>query len=78
MAYEKVAGRLGVERGDVLAAVVASTIGNVHRDQKKQRSPYPLGDFMPQWEPRRTSWTDDYAFAKAMAAAGLGKFDERG
>lgn len=40
----------GVERGDLQAGIVASTIANVHRDSKKQKKPFEPQDFMPDFE----------------------------
>jgi len=40
----------GNERADYHAAMVVSTLANIHRDPKTQRQPYQPGDFMPQFE----------------------------
>jgi hypothetical protein len=47
LAYERIAGPLGPERGDVQAAVIASTIANVNRG--KRGKIFKPKDFMPQW-----------------------------
>jgi len=47
-AYERVAGPLGPERLDILAAIIASTIANANRT-KKGKALKPA-DFMPDWE----------------------------
>lgn len=51
----------GVERGDVQAGIVASTIANVNRDRKKRAKPYTPNDFMPKFDEawqrsREPSW----------------------
>ncbi|MGH7341914.1 MAG: phage tail assembly protein T [Candidatus Rokuibacteriota bacterium] len=47
-AYERIAGPLGAERGDVQAAIVASTIANVNRGKKSRR--FMPKDFIPRWD----------------------------
>jgi hypothetical protein len=48
MAYERVAGPLGGLRTDVGAAIVASTLANIHRDKRARA--YKLADFLPEWQ----------------------------
>lgn len=38
---------LGEERGDLRAAIVASTLANVNRDSRKRPRPYKPEEFMP-------------------------------
>jgi len=40
----------GTEPEDLRAGIIASTIANVNRDQKKQRKPFTPKDFMPVWD----------------------------
>ena len=40
---------IGDRRGDLQAAIIASTIANVHRDEKKKDDPFQFKDFMPQF-----------------------------
>lgn len=42
-------GPPGEARADWRAGLIASTIANVNRDQKKRREPFGPGDFMPRW-----------------------------
>ena len=64
----------GDVRGDLHAAIVASTIANVNRDTSKQRDPFSPIDFMPKFEvtepvkPRQT-WQQQLALAEALNAA---------
>lgn len=39
----------GQERGDLQAAIVASTVANVNRDPKKSK-PFKPADFLPNFE----------------------------
>lgn len=47
MAYERIAGPLGPDRGDYQAGVIAATIANVNR--KKNSRKYRPADFIPRW-----------------------------
>lgn len=55
MAYYEIEP-FGEERADVRAALVASTVANVHRGKKRRA--YKLDDFMPRFE-RKTKQTAD-------------------
>lgn len=46
-AYERVAGPLGPERLDILAAIIAATIANANRTKKGKA--FKPADFMPNW-----------------------------
>ena len=49
----------GGERADVGAAIVASTIAEIHRNPKKRARPYKASDFMPRFErPKQQSVSD--------------------
>ncbi|WP_158632379.1 DUF4035 domain-containing protein [Micromonospora sp. Llam0] len=48
MAYERVTGPLGPARGDIQAAIVASTIANSNRGKRGKR--YRPEDFIPEWD----------------------------
>lgn len=43
-------GPTGDERADWRAAMIASTIANVHRDPKRKREPYTIEDFMGKFD----------------------------
>lgn len=47
MAYEKFAGPLGGERGDLHAAMVAATVANTVRGKKP---PVKVSSFVPKWD----------------------------
>lgn len=69
MAFERVYGPVGPERGDIQAAVIAATLANIHRDPKKHPEPYPPADFIPNWS-GDVRWQDpDELEAVAKAAA---------
>lgn len=46
MAWEIEHGELGAARGDYHAALIASTIAEVHRNPKARRRPYGVKDFL--------------------------------
>lgn len=50
----------GDVRGDLQAGIVASTLANIHRDQKKRPKPYGPEEFMPKFDrPKRAPrWGD--------------------
>lgn len=48
VAYERIAGPLGPDRGDVQAGVIASTMANVMRG--KSGRIFKPKDFIPQWD----------------------------
>lgn len=47
MAYERIAGPIGPDRGDHQAGVIAATIANVNR--KKNARKFSPRDFIPRW-----------------------------
>lgn len=47
MAFEQIDGPLGGRRGDIQAAIVASTVANVNLPRHKQRAP---DDYLPVWD----------------------------
>lgn len=59
----------GDARGDLQAAIIASTIANRHRGPKEQA--YKLADFLPNFTPRRrlTSPEAQKEFFRAMTLA---------
>lgn len=64
----------GMERGDLQAGIVASTVANVNRDPKKQKRPFAPQDFMPKFEGGRGSdegpgWQRLLAKVKMLNAA---------
>lgn len=40
----------GTDIDDWRAGIVAATIANVNRDEKKRRKPYTPQDFIPEWD----------------------------
>lgn len=64
MAYERVAGPLGYERGDWQAASVASGVANIFVDKNSSVSPK---DFVLRWDhkPETQSWEEQLAALKA-------------
>lgn len=70
-AYERLTGPLGGARGDVQAALIASTIAAVNRN-KGQRAP-TISDFMPRWDKGAVRKSPEELFKIAqMANAALG------
>tara|TARA_Y100001951_G_scaffold104083_1_gene114647 strand:+ start:8821 stop:9027 length:207 start_codon:yes stop_codon:yes gene_type:complete len=63
----------GDERGDVQAGVIASTIANVNRNQKKSKA-FSIGDFMP-YVPKPESRTQDLSDQIKRAFKQLGAAD---
>lgn len=49
MAYERVTGPLGPQRGDHQVAMLAAVVANTARDPKKRSDPYTGDDFL-LWE----------------------------
>jgi hypothetical protein len=47
MAYPKLRGPLGAQRGDLQAAVIAKTIADVNRQKRGRR--FRLSDFLLKW-----------------------------
>ncbi|GGS47701.1 phage tail assembly protein T [Streptomyces violaceus] len=70
-AYERLTGPLGGARGDVQAALIASTIAAVNRN-KGQKAP-KVTDFMPRWDKGAVRKSPQELFKIAqMANAALG------
>lgn len=65
MAYERVAGPLGPRRGDIQAAVVASTVANANRGKGR---PLPVDDFIPEWDKRPQSWQEQLLVVEQLNA----------
>ena len=62
------AGPIGPDRGDIQAAIVASTVANANRG-KKGRKLTPA-DFIPKWDRgRQQSWQEQLAKVKAINRA---------
>jgi hypothetical protein len=60
---------IGPARGDVQAALIASTLANTHRNRKKRRKPFLLSDFMPDfWKLRSRGNTLQAKLRGAFAA----------
>lgn len=64
LAYERVAGPLGGERGDLHAAIVAATVHNLWA-----KKPRKLRDFYPTWARRKQSPEEMLAWAKTLNRA---------
>ncbi|MEV4672163.1 hypothetical protein AB0K34_10975 [Actinomadura sp. NPDC049382] len=67
MAYERVAGTLGPERGDLHAGIVGSTIANANRGKGKRAA--KVTDFMPRWDKPVQTWRDQLAVVKQLNAS---------
>lgn len=70
----------GGRRGDVQAAMVATTVANAHRDAKKRKKPFGVAEFMPEyWAADGQSERESQVLmAKVMALnAAFGGADER-
>lgn len=63
MAYERVAGPLGGERGDVQAALIATTVANANRGKGRRAK---LKDFLLRWDRRVQSWQDQLAIVRQL------------
>lgn len=70
-AYERIAGPLGGARSDLSAAIVASTIANVHR--AKGQPPVKPSRFIPDWDPRPQAPEQMKMIVRAMNQAFGGK-----
>lgn len=46
-AFERIEGPIGQRRDDILAASQVAAVVNVNRSRSK---PYPVEDFIPQWD----------------------------
>ena len=57
----------GGQRGDIQAAIIASTIANVNRS--KDSKPMTPADFMPRFgeKPKKQTWQDQLAKVRAMS-----------
>jgi len=64
LAYERLTGPLGGERGDLHTAIVAATVHNLWA-----KRPRKLRDFMPQWAQKRQTVDEQLALVKAMNRA---------
>lgn len=65
--FEKLNGPLGPERADFHAALIASTLANVHRG--KGKPPAKISDFLPQWGQPRQSWQEQKDIARQLNRA---------
>jgi len=70
-AYERLSGPLGGARGDLSAAIIASTIANVNRG--KGQPPYKPSRFIPDWDPKPQSPEHMKMIVRAMNKAFGGK-----
>jgi len=68
-------------RIDVAAAIVASTLANIHRDPKRRRKPFSPEDFLSDWdpepEPPRRQTPEETVRLVEMLNAAFGGKDER-
>lgn len=72
---------IGDRRGDYQAAQVAQVIANVNRDTKKRKKPYPVEDFLLEWEDpeepaKGQPWKEQLRIVEMLNAA-FGGRDER-
>lgn len=73
MAYEKLTGPLGPDRGDVLHGIQTAVIANTVAKRKARPK-----DFIPQWDQTRSAdWQDMLATARALTSR-LGGTDTTG
>lgn len=49
----------GEMRADLRSGIIASTFANCHRDPDKQREPFKASDFMPQFDRKPETRTQD-------------------
>lgn len=76
MAYERLAGPLGPERGDYQAALVAATVANAMSSKRKR---HKIKDFLLPWGGRRKRSPEElYAAAKAWVQRSGGTITHRG
>jgi len=60
----------GEERADWRAASVVAMLANINRDAKKRRKPYPVSDFLLNFEPiPAQSLNDQLAFVEMLNIA---------
>jgi hypothetical protein len=67
----------GLERADMRAAIVASTVANTARDPKRRARPWMPGDFMPRFDRPVQTWQEQLKLVEMLNAAFGGK-DLRG
>lgn len=64
IAYEKVTGPLGAERGDIQAAIIATTVANVNAGKGRKAK---VKDFIPQWDrERKQTWEEQLAMVEKL------------
>jgi hypothetical protein len=67
----------GVERADLQAALVASTVANTARNPKKRRRPFEVKEFLLQFWARATapqqSWQDQLRIVEMLNVAFRGR-----
>lgn len=70
---------LGDARGDLQAAIVASTVANTARNPKKRRRPFAPAEFIPDFDRQRRqqTWQEQLAFVEMLNTA-FGGRDLRG
>ncbi|WP_199520275.1 hypothetical protein [Kitasatospora sp. MBT63] len=67
MAYERITGPLGPERGDALHGILTATVANTARSKGRKARPQ---DFIPQWAGKvRQDWTEMLAAVRAANRA---------
>lgn len=76
MAYDTL-DPIGQERADLRAGIIASTVANTARDEKKHPKPFSADEFMPEFEALRAekpqqTIEQQIQIAEMLAAAGLG------
>ncbi|MBI0294508.1 DUF4035 domain-containing protein [Streptomyces sp. PRKS01-29] len=69
MAYERITGPLDGRRGDVQAAIIASTVANSQRSKGRALLPK---DFIPKWDRPRAMTPEEMWAAAMQANASLG------
>lgn len=65
-AFERIEGPIGQRRDDILVASQIAAVVNVNRSRQK---PYPVSDFIPQWDQSKPSEEDMLERVRAMNAA---------
>lgn len=65
-------------RADLRAGIVAATVANTARDRKKRRQPFKPEEFMPKFDRETAAQSPQHIreFARMMAAAGYGSFND--
>ncbi|WP_289009514.1 DUF4035 domain-containing protein [uncultured Thermomonospora sp.] len=64
MAYERITGPLGGERGDIQAALISTVIANSLAGKKGRRA--KLRDFLLKWDRKPQSWRDQLAVVRQL------------